>query len=150
MNGIIKRMSKTRQRANFVRVHPIPAQWSSRSGAVPRSRHPSWNGRPLHRTSCRIIFVWSECNYRISENADISTVCWQSARGIYSKNSKWREQRRPTGQRAALSCKSLKGTLPIQSHSCLTQLHFHLNSDEIVLQCAGGICILFRAQLLGI
>lgn len=29
---------------------------------------------------------WSECNYRISENADISTVCWQSARGIYSKN----------------------------------------------------------------
>ena len=28
---------------------------------------------------------WSECNYRISENADISTVCWQSARGIYSK-----------------------------------------------------------------
>ena len=21
---------------------------------------------------------WSECNYRISENADISTVCWQS------------------------------------------------------------------------
>ena len=95
-------------------------------------------------------FLWSECNYRISENTDISTVCWLSARGIYSKNSKWREQRRPTGQRAALSCKSLKGTLPIQSHSCLTQLHFHLNSDEIVLQCAGGICILFRAQLLGI
>ena len=31
---------------------------------------------------------WSECNYRISENADISTVCWQSARGIYSKISK--------------------------------------------------------------
>ena len=29
-------------------------------------------------------FSWSECNYRISENADISTVCWQSARGIYS------------------------------------------------------------------
>lgn len=28
---------------------------------------------------------WSECNYRISENVDISTVCWQSARGIYSK-----------------------------------------------------------------
>ena len=27
---------------------------------------------------------WSECNYRISENTDISTVCWQSARGIYS------------------------------------------------------------------
>ena len=33
-------------------------------------------------------FIWSECNYRISENADISTVCWQSTRGIYSKNSK--------------------------------------------------------------
>ena len=33
----------------------------------------------------RIIIVWSECNYRISENTDISTVCWQSARGIYSK-----------------------------------------------------------------
>ena len=32
--------------------------------------------------------LWSECNYRISENADISMVCWQSARGIYSKNSK--------------------------------------------------------------
>ena len=31
---------------------------------------------------------WSECNYRISKNTDISTVCWQSARGIYSKNSK--------------------------------------------------------------
>ena len=29
--------------------------------------------------------LWSECNYRISENADISMVCWQSARGIYSK-----------------------------------------------------------------
>ena len=29
--------------------------------------------------------LWSECNYRISENTDISTVCWQSARGIYSK-----------------------------------------------------------------
>lgn len=26
-----------------------------------------------------------ECNYRISKNADISTVCWQSARGFYSK-----------------------------------------------------------------
>ena len=33
----------------------------------------------------RIIITWSECNYRISENTDISTVCWQSARGIYSK-----------------------------------------------------------------
>ena len=33
-------------------------------------------------------FCWSECNCRISENADISTVCWQSARGIYSKNLK--------------------------------------------------------------
>ena len=32
--------------------------------------------------------TWSECNCRISENADISTVCWQSARGIYSKNLK--------------------------------------------------------------
>ena len=32
--------------------------------------------------------IWSEWNYRISENADISTVCWQSARGFYSKNSK--------------------------------------------------------------
>ena len=31
---------------------------------------------------------WSECNYRISANTDISTVCWQSARGIYSKNLK--------------------------------------------------------------
>ena len=31
---------------------------------------------------------WSECNYRISENADISMVCWQSARGIYSKKFK--------------------------------------------------------------
>lgn len=31
---------------------------------------------------------WSECNYRISKNTDISTVCWLSARGIYSKNSK--------------------------------------------------------------
>ena len=30
-------------------------------------------------------FLWSECNYRISASADISTVCWQSARGIYSK-----------------------------------------------------------------
>ena len=30
-------------------------------------------------------FSWSECNYRISENTDISTVFWQSARGIYSK-----------------------------------------------------------------
>ena len=30
-------------------------------------------------------FTWSECNYMISENTDISTVCWQSARGIYSK-----------------------------------------------------------------
>lgn len=38
---------------------------------------------------------WSECNYRISENADISTVCWQSARGIYSKNLKSQEHRRP-------------------------------------------------------
>ena len=38
--------------------------------------------------SGRRIDYWSECNYRISENADISTVCWQSARGIYSKNSK--------------------------------------------------------------
>lgn len=28
---------------------------------------------------------WSECNYRISKNTDISTVFWQSARGIYSK-----------------------------------------------------------------
>ena len=28
---------------------------------------------------------WSECNYRISENADISTVCWWSARGIHPK-----------------------------------------------------------------
>ena len=32
--------------------------------------------------------LWSECNYRISENADISMVCWQSARGIYSKKFK--------------------------------------------------------------
>ena len=24
-------------------------------------------------------FCWLKCNYRISENADISTVCWQSA-----------------------------------------------------------------------
>ena len=36
----------------------------------------------------RIIITWSECNYRISENADISMVCWQSARGIYSKKFK--------------------------------------------------------------
>ena len=28
-------------------------------------------------------FSWSECNYRISENADRSTVCWQSARGKF-------------------------------------------------------------------
>lgn len=27
--------------------------------------------------------LWSECNYRISENTDISTVYWQSARGIH-------------------------------------------------------------------
>ena len=33
---------------------------------------------------------WSECNYRISENTDISMVCWQSARGIYSKRLKFR------------------------------------------------------------
>ena len=32
--------------------------------------------------------LWSECNYRISENADISTVCWQSARGIHPKKLK--------------------------------------------------------------
>lgn len=31
---------------------------------------------------------WSECNYRISENTDISTVRWQSARGIYSNQKK--------------------------------------------------------------
>ena len=31
------------------------------------------------------VFFGSECNYRISENTDISTVYWQSARGIYSK-----------------------------------------------------------------
>ena len=37
------------------------------------------------RLSGRRICTWCECNYRISENADISTVCWQSARGIYSK-----------------------------------------------------------------
>ena len=36
------------------------------------------------------VFNWSECNYRISENADISMVCWQSARGIYSKRLKFR------------------------------------------------------------
>ena len=34
--------------------------------------------------------IWSECNYRISENTDISMVCWQSARGIYSKRLKFR------------------------------------------------------------
>ena len=40
----------------------------------------------VHRNSIKItVDLWSECNYRISENADISTVCWQSARGIYSK-----------------------------------------------------------------
>ena len=37
---------------------------------------------------------WSECNYRISENADISTVFWQSARGIHPKNLRIWEQRR--------------------------------------------------------
>ena len=31
------------------------------------------------------VLTWSECNYRISDNADISTVFWQSARGFYSK-----------------------------------------------------------------
>jgi hypothetical protein len=30
-------------------------------------------------------FSWSECNYRISENTDISMVCWWSARGIHPK-----------------------------------------------------------------
>ena len=32
-------------------------------------------------------YTWSECNYGISENTDISTVCWQSARGIYSAHN---------------------------------------------------------------
>lgn len=32
------------------------------------------------------VHPWSECNYRISKNTDISTVCWQSARGIHPKN----------------------------------------------------------------
>jgi len=31
---------------------------------------------------------WSECNYRISGNADISTVCWQQARGFILKIKK--------------------------------------------------------------
>ena len=31
----------------------------------------------VHRNSIKItVDLWSECNYRISENTDISTVCW--------------------------------------------------------------------------
>ena len=39
-------------------------------------------------TPCSMNFVGNkkaECNDRISENTDISTVCWQSARGIHPK-----------------------------------------------------------------
>ena len=75
--------------------------------------------QPSKMESCFCIkvcsLIWSECNYRISENADISTVCWQSARGIYSKISKWREQRRPTGQRAAFSYRNQAETRAIFS-----------------------------------
>ena len=48
------------------------------------------NWTPIVNTHCIKIGVqlWSECNYRISENTDISMVCWSSARGIHSKISK--------------------------------------------------------------
>ena len=45
---------------------------------------PSLKTDPKTAEKLLLDWDWSECNYRISENADISTVCWQSARGIYS------------------------------------------------------------------
>ena len=43
-------------------------------------KHKDGNDKSEHITHLdnvvRIIIIWSECNYRISENADISTVCW--------------------------------------------------------------------------
>ena len=85
-----------------------PIKRKSRCGISPqRDRFICQNGQKsyfkqfpgtekAHRNSIEIMVdLWSECNYRISENADISTVCWQSARGIYSKNLKSQEHRRP-------------------------------------------------------
>ena len=52
---------------------------------VKPSAEPRKRKTPKSFRDFSVFLIWSECNYRISENADISTVCWWSARGIHPK-----------------------------------------------------------------
>ena len=44
-----------------------------------------WDKKETNKLFRLVCLFWSECNYRISENTDISMVCWWSARGIHPK-----------------------------------------------------------------